>query len=165
VACPGSDHEGDAAIRFLPVLVELALVVFCVIDIIQTPPGAARNLEKGWWLVLVILIPIVGCGARLAAGRPTRESRSGWSQGAGFPEQARPVPDTTDIDRALQAELERVDREFEESLRHSAERARAREAELAAREQELAAREAELARREGPGEQGLAPGESPAPTR
>jgi hypothetical protein len=47
VACPGSDHEGDAAIRFLPVLVELALVVFCVIDIIQTLPGAARNLEKG----------------------------------------------------------------------------------------------------------------------
>jgi hypothetical protein len=147
-------------IRFLPVLVELALVVFCVIDIAQTPPGAARNLEKGWWLVLVILIPIVGCVAWLVAGRPTRESsRPVWSQGGGFPERARPVPDTTDIDRALQAELERVDRDFEESLRRGAQRAQAREAELAAREQELAAREAELARRE---EQGTPPGDPPA---
>jgi hypothetical protein len=152
-------------IRFLPVLVELALVVFCVIDIIQTPPGAHRNLEKGWWLLLVILIPIVGCVAWLVAGRPTRESRPVWSQGAGFPERARPVPDTTDIDRALQAELERVDREFEESLQRSAERARVREAELAAREQDLAAREAELARREGRGEQDPTPGDAAAPTR
>ena len=133
--------------RFLPALLEIALLVFCVIDIIQTPEEEARNLGKGWWLLLVIFLPLIGCVAWLVAGRPQRRAApTTWQQGAGFPEHARPSADTSDIDRALQAELDRVDREYEESLRRSTERLRAREADLAAREAEL--------RRRAPGDPG-----------
>jgi hypothetical protein len=128
-------------IRFLPFAVELVLLVFCVIDIIQTPDHATRNLSKGWWLVLVIVLPLIGCVAWLVAGRPQRQREQPvWGQGRGFPEYARPAPDTSDIDRSLQAELDRVDREYEEALRRT-------EADLRDREQSLRAREAELERR------------------
>ena len=128
-------------IRFLPFAVELVLLVFCVIDIIQTPEYTTRNLSKGWWLVLVIVLPLIGCVAWLVAGRPQRQPvQRGWGQGGGFPEHARPAPDTSDIDRSLQAELDRVDREYEEALRRA-------EAELRAREESLQAREVELERR------------------
>ena len=129
-------------IRFLPFVVELALLVFCLIDIIQTPEGAHRNLSKGWWILLVIVMPLIGCVAWLVAGRPQQEARRGaWGPGGGFPEAVRPPVDTSEIDRNLSDQLERIDREFEDSLRRSRDR-------LAAREQELAAREAHLAQRE-----------------
>jgi hypothetical protein len=129
-------------IRFLPFIVELALLVFCVIDIIQSDEYAVRNLARGWWLVLVIVMPLVGGIAWLVAGRPQGARTQGmWAPGAGFPEEARPLAAATDADRALQAELDRVDREYEESLRRSEERLRARAAELRAREAELDRRE------------------------
>lgn len=128
-------------VRFLPFVIELALLVFCVIDIIQTPEYATRNLPKWGWLVLVIVLPLIGCVAWLVAGRPSREKpRQAWGPGAGFPEYAKPPVDTSDIDRALADELSRVDREYEESLRLS-------RAQLDAREADLRAREAELDRR------------------
>jgi hypothetical protein len=136
-------------IRFLPFAIEFALLVFCVIDIIQTPDFATRNLSKGWWLVLVIVLPLIGCVAWLVAGRPQRErSATTWSPGAGFPEVARPPVDTNDVDRALREELDRIDREYDELLRHREGEAQTREAELRAREAELDRREREL--REGP---------------
>ncbi len=125
-------------VRFLPFAIELALLVFCVIDIIQTPEFATRNLPKWGWLILVIILPLIGCVAWLVAGRPTRERPTqAWGPGAGFPEYAKPPVDTSDIDRALADELRRVDREYEESLRHSRAQLDAREAELRAREAEL----------------------------
>lgn len=110
-------------IRILPAIVEVALLVFCLVDIIQTPEFACRNLSKGWWLVLVIVVPLVGCVAWLVAGRPEREhpARS-WQPGSGFPEHGRPPADTAQIDRGLQEHLDRIDREFDESVRRRRER-------------------------------------------
>jgi hypothetical protein len=106
-------------LRFLPFVVELALLVFCVIDLIQTPDDEIRNLPKWGWLILIILLPLVGSIAWLVAGRPVRARapRSSWSTGAGFPEYERPQPSTADIDTRLQADLDAADRQHEEALR------------------------------------------------
>ena len=58
------------------VIVELALVVYCVLNIITTPEGQVRNLPKLLWLVLVLLFPLVGGVAWLVAGRPQGPARS-----------------------------------------------------------------------------------------
>jgi hypothetical protein len=70
-------------LRYLPVLLSLALTVYCVVDAIQTQDGAARNLPKIAWLAVILLFPFVGPAAWLIAGRPRRGTR-------GIPQQRRP---------------------------------------------------------------------------
>ena len=50
-------------------IVELGLLIYCVLDIVTTPPEAVRNLPKLVWLVLVVIFPLVGGIAWLVAGR------------------------------------------------------------------------------------------------
>lgn len=52
------------------VFIELALVVYCVLNIVTTAPEDVRNLPKLVWLILVLLFPLVGGIAWLVAGRP-----------------------------------------------------------------------------------------------
>lgn len=70
-------------LRYLPVLLSLALTVYCVVDAIQTQDGAARNLPKIAWLILILLFPFIGPVAWLIAGRPRSGAR-------GVPRQRRP---------------------------------------------------------------------------
>ena len=82
-------------VRVLPVIVEVGLLVYCLIDCIQTDEGSVRNLGKSWWVLLIILLPLVGSIAWLVAGRPTsvQARRSApWpsTATAGFPEYERP---------------------------------------------------------------------------
>ena len=70
-------------LRYLPVILSLALTVYCVVDAIQTQDGAARNLPKIAWLLLILLFPVVGPAAWLIAGRPRTGPR-------GLPQQRRP---------------------------------------------------------------------------
>ena len=42
------------ALRGLPALLEIGLLIFCLIEVIQTPADETRNLSKGWWIVLII---------------------------------------------------------------------------------------------------------------
>ena len=117
-------------IRVLPYLVEIALLVFCLVDCIQSPPHLIRNLEKGWWIVIIILLPLIGGIAWLVAGRPVRTSAGGqWRIGSGFPADARPRT-------AYKAEMARIDREHEESLRKWEAKLAAQEAEQKRREQD-----------------------------
>lgn len=119
-------------LRYLPVLIELGLLVYCLIDIIQTPEGEVRNLPKFGWIVLLILVPIIGGIAWLVAGRPVAPRRAvAWPAGptAGFPEYERPVRGPDD-DTEYLAGLDRADREHEETLRKW-------EADLKRREQRL----------------------------
>ena len=57
-------------LRYVPVLLSLALTIYCVVDAIQTADSAVRNLPKLGWLVLILLFPLVGPAAWLIAGRP-----------------------------------------------------------------------------------------------
>jgi hypothetical protein len=61
-------------LRYLPVLLSLALTVYCVIDAIQTDEAEVRNLPKMAWLLLVLLFPIIGPITWLVAGRPEKQA-------------------------------------------------------------------------------------------
>lgn len=125
-------------LRILPFAVELALLVFCLIDCIQTPEGSARNLPKTAWVFVIILIPIAGPVAWLVAGRPAKKQGSRsvpWpsTQTAGFPEYERPAPPRgpdddpeflAAVERREQAEHEKLLAEWEAQLREREERLR-----------------------------------------
>jgi hypothetical protein len=51
-------------------LVELVLLVYCVLNIATTPEHEVRNLPRMVWLLLVVVLPLAGGIAWLAAGRP-----------------------------------------------------------------------------------------------
>lgn len=57
-------------------LFELALLIYCALNVITTPEAQVRNLPKLLWLVLVVFLPVVGSVAWLVAGRPQGPSRS-----------------------------------------------------------------------------------------
>jgi hypothetical protein len=121
-------------IGYLPFMVWFALLVYCILDIDRTAPDAARVLPIHWWFVLVVAVPIAGAVAWLVWGRPTGQVAAvpaiaapaavAWPSApahaaspAGPPEGAAP-----EFDRSLRAELERIDREFDEMVRLSHER-------------------------------------------
>ena len=82
-------QEGDHGDPVLPFVMVLALIIFCLIDVIQTPEDGVRNLPKWGWIVLIIIVPLIGSVAWLVAGRPQRPRTAGWRYGAGFPEAER----------------------------------------------------------------------------
>lgn len=67
-----------AVVRYLPVLLDIALTVYCLIDCLQTDEVVVRNLPKTGWILLILLFPVVGPVAWLVAGRPTRESSNSY---------------------------------------------------------------------------------------
>ena len=74
--------------RGLPVLLELGLTIFCLIDCIQSPEISIRNLSKWLWIVLILLFPLVGSIAWLVAGRPSPAHRRDDYM-TGYPEYQR----------------------------------------------------------------------------
>lgn len=125
-------------IRFLPYGLELILLVWCLVECIQTPSHHCRNLEKTWWIIIIIFVPLVGCIAWLVAGRPVRQpSASQWRAGGGFPESERPKEKVrrNEDDPAFMAEMARIDAEHAESLKKWEAKLAAQEAELREREQ------------------------------
>jgi hypothetical protein len=58
-------------------LVGIALWIFCLIDVITTPPEQCRNLPKLAWVFLVILLLDVGALLWLVAGRRWDRMRVG----------------------------------------------------------------------------------------
>ncbi len=51
-------------------VVEIALLVYCVLEVVSTPREAVRGLPKPVWIVLIVLLPLIGGTAWLLAGRP-----------------------------------------------------------------------------------------------
>ncbi len=77
-------------VRVLPALIELGLLIYALIDCIQTPDKAVRNLPRWGWLILIILIPYVGPIAWLFAGRPLRSGAA--QRGGPWPTKVRAAP-------------------------------------------------------------------------
>jgi hypothetical protein len=104
------------------VLVEIALLVYCVLNVITTPDDQVRNLPKLLWLLLVVVVPLVGGIAWLVAGRPQGPSRSLPPKGQGRPSApGRPARAT--------ASAPDDDEDFLRGLRERAEQQRRRAAE------------------------------------
>ncbi len=119
--------------RALPALVVIGLLIYCLIDCIQTPDDAVRNLPKWAWIALIVLVSVVGPIAWLVAGRPQRSPSSGFV--SGYPEyRRRPTTSAPDDDPDFLRELGKVNSEHERTLEKW--------------EQDLKRREEELKRRE-----------------
>ncbi len=104
----------------------IALVVYCVLNIITTPDSEVRNLPKLLWLVLCLFFPIIGCVAWRVAGRPQGPSRSVPYKGnRGIPPEydrpGRALPQNPDDDEAI---LKGLRDRAEEQRKRAAERAR-----------------------------------------
>ena len=113
-------------------VISLALCIYCVVNVISSRDDEIRNLPKFGWLILVLLFPLVGSIAWLAAGRPVtvQGPRSRYERATPeFPEYDRPG-------RAAAVDPE-ADAEFLRKVRERAEeqRRKAREQEKLAREQ------------------------------
>jgi hypothetical protein len=126
-------------LRALPVIVEVALLVFCLIDCIQSDEGRIRNLPKTVWILLIIFLPIAGGIAWLAVGRPLGAPARNvpWpsTKTAGFPEYERPRRAVApDDDPEFLAGLARSNTEHEKLLRDWEEQLRDRERRLRERE-------------------------------
>ena len=138
-----------------------ALWVWAVVDCITTDSARCRNLPKGVWLVIVIVLFDLGAILWLLLGRPANKhwrpaTGSDWSA----PRRAVGPEDTAHFDTAItdrrSAELDRQLASWEAeqpaahhpSLSSPASERDAKEAELAAREEDLRRRELELRRRE-----------------
>lgn len=122
-------------LELLAGFVTFALWVYCLVDVIQTPDGAVRNLQKTIWLLIVLFFPFVGSVAWLVAGRPSSAPRrpAPYERPAtGFPEYDRPG-------RAAALD-ESADEEFLKGVRARAEEQRKRH-DQARRERERAAEE------------------------
>jgi hypothetical protein len=122
-------------------LLALGLWLFCIIDVITTPEGEARNLPKIVWLFVVILLSDIGSLAWLIAGRDWSGSgrrdavgyrsdrRSAPGARSSFPSYDRPgryVPSNPDDDEAFLAQLK---------ARADEQRRRAREAQRPAEDE------------------------------
>lgn len=78
-------------IRILPFVVELALLVYCLIDLWQADAARVRNLPKVVWVLLIVVVPLVGGVAWLVLGRP--QSLDGGATPGSRPPQAPRGPD------------------------------------------------------------------------
>ncbi len=97
-------------LRVVLTLVAVGLTVYAALDCLRTAPSDVRALPKPVWLVLIVLVPFLGPGAWLLAGR------SGPGDGGGGRPAPRTVAPDDDPDFLLRLDLERRKREREERL-------------------------------------------------
>ena len=81
--------------RVIPVIVLIALTIYCTIEVAQARALEVRRMPKWMWAMVVILFPGVGPLAWLAFGRPLpgRPQQPDWDQ--------RPPDDNPDFLRGL----------------------------------------------------------------
>ena len=83
--------------KFL-VIIELVLLVYCLVDCLQTEPAAVRTLPKPLWVLLIIVLPLFGGVGWLLAGKPegapTGARRASWpsTSSGGSSGYERPQP-------------------------------------------------------------------------
>ena len=104
----------------------LLLWVFCIFDAISADETRVRNLSKGTWIILVILLADIGSVMWLVAGRPQGPARTVPYKGnTGIPPQydrpGRAVAQTPDDDAAF---LDGLKRRAEEQRRRAEEDAK-----------------------------------------
>jgi hypothetical protein len=116
--------------KFL-VIIELVLLVYCLVDCIQTEPAAVRTLPKPVWVLLIIVLPLFGGVGWLLAGKPERAATgargvswpspkpggSGEYQRPSSPKGPADDPDFLRSIRTAEAQRERNLAPWEEELR------------------------------------------------
>lgn len=64
-------------LRYLPTVLVVGLVIYCLIDCAQSAADSVRSLPKPLWLLVILLLPLFGSVGWLIAGRPTGGERPG----------------------------------------------------------------------------------------
>ncbi len=108
-------------LRYLPLLLVLALWIYAFIDCLNTPENEVRHLPKVVWVIIVLLFGevLVGPVAWLVAGRPRRNGagherrRAEWVAPDDNPEFLKSLKDEKDPKATDDAE-ERRRRERED---------------------------------------------------
>jgi hypothetical protein len=110
----------------VPVLLLVLLWLYCLFDAINADPARVRNMPKGFWVVIVLVLPDIGSLLWLVAGRPQGAARSlPYKGNTGIPAEydrpGRATANNPDDDAAF---LEGLKRRAEEQRRKAAEDAR-----------------------------------------
>ena len=127
--------------KFL-VIIELVLLVYCLVDCLQTEPAAVRTLPKPLWVLLIIVLPLFGGVGWLLAGKPERAATgargTSWpsTTASGSSGYQRPAaPKGPDDDPDFLRSIRRADAEREQNLAQWEEELRERERKLGEGEQ------------------------------
>ncbi|MEV6277817.1 PLD nuclease N-terminal domain-containing protein [Nocardia sp. NPDC051832] len=99
-------------------LITLALWVYCLIDVIMSPDTEVRQLPKGLWLLIIILVPTIGAILWLLLGRPVDAKPRSTTRYAEYDRPGRYVPQNPDDDEAFLRQLrERAEAQRQEARR------------------------------------------------
>ncbi len=129
-------------------LLLLGFWIWALLDCISTDSGMCRNLPKGVWLLIVLVLPDIGSLAWLLLGRP---EKAHWRPGStDYRTPRRPVgPEDHPRYSAAAGVTDRKSKELDAALdRWESDKREEREAELDRREAEVRRRELELRERE-----------------
>lgn len=118
-------------VRYLPLLLLLALWIHAFVDCLNTPDEQVRNLPKPVWILVILLFGevLVGPVAWYAAGRP-RPGSTGYAELPPEPSDWVAPDDNPEFLRSLSLRLrgdEAALREWEADLRRREEELRRRE--------------------------------------
>jgi hypothetical protein len=115
--------------RFV-LIVALVLLVYTLIECLQSDKYSVRNLSKPAWLAIIVILPVLGPIAWLLGGRPQRPGPRPWAppQRTTAPGPSRP-PRGPDDDPDFLAGLG-SDAEHEEMLKEWEQQLREREKKL-----------------------------------
>lgn len=110
-------------------VVALALLIYCMVELFQTPRQRVRVLSKVAWFFIILLLPLLGPGLWMAFGR----AKSTKAQ----PERKGPVAPDDDPEFLRRVEIERrqQQRRNQEEQKRIDEARRKREAERRSSEQ------------------------------
>lgn len=93
-------------------IVGLGLMIYSLVESLQTPRHRVRVLPKAAWIAVIILVPIIGAGLWLAFGRVKPPKNNGGTPGRKIPQ----APDD-DPEFLRQVEIQRRQKRRAEEAR------------------------------------------------
>jgi len=131
----------------LVLLLLFAFWIWALLDVIATESELCRNLPKGVWLILVLILPDIGSLVWLLLGRPEKGS---WKPGStDYSAPRRPIAYEDHPRYSVTPEItDRRSEELDRRLDAWEAEQRAKQADLDRREAELRERELQLRERE-----------------
>ena len=77
--------------RYLPIIIIVLLMIYCVVEVAQASRYAVRRMPRWLWATAVICLPLAGSICWLLLGRPNAES-------LGKRKRSQPRPSAPDDD-------------------------------------------------------------------